>query len=57
MKLVSWIESKDIRQINTGGQMMETRKGDLVVCAIIERWDDFDAAVEALRKLYKGDKP
>lgn len=57
MKLVSWIESKDIRPINTGGQMMETRKGDLVVCAIIERWDDFDPAVEALRKLYKGDKP
>lgn len=54
----SWIETKDIRPINTGSEMMEVRKGDLVVCFVVERWtDDFEAAIEALRKLHCGDKP
>ena len=57
MRLRAWTEQKDIRPLNTGGEMLEVRRGDLVVCFVIERWDDFDAAVEALRKLYKGDKP
>jgi len=57
VRLRAWTEQKDIRPLNTGGEMLEVRRGDLVVCFVIERWDDFDAAVEALRKLYKGDKP
>lgn len=53
----SWIETKDIRPINTGGQSMETRRGDLVVCWVVERWDDFEKAIAALRQLHEGKEP
>lgn len=55
MKTRAWTEFKDIRPINTGGEMLEVRKGDLVVVFVVERWDSFDEAVTALRKLYSKD--
>lgn len=57
MRLRSWIETKDIRPLNTGSEMLEVRKGDLVVCWVVERWDDPEAAIEALRKLLGGKEP
>lgn len=53
----SWIETKDIRPLNTGSEMLEVRKGDLVVCWVVERWDDPEAAIEALRKLIGSKEP
>lgn len=53
-----WRETRDIRALNTGGEMMEVRKDDIVVCFVIERWDDDpDRAIEALRALMKGTQP
>lgn len=53
-----WRETKDIRAINTGHEMMEVRKGDVVVAFVIERWDDDpEKAIDALRCLLKGTRP
>lgn len=57
MKLSAWIETKDIRSLNTGGQMMETRRGDLVVCVVVERWDDAEKALEAAKELLARKEP
>ena len=58
MRLRMWRETKEIRAINTGSEMMEVRKGDVVACFVIERWeDDPEKAIESLRALLKGTQP
>ena len=53
-----WPETKEIGAINTGSEMMEGGKGDLVACFVIERWeDDPEKAIESLRALLKGTQP
>lgn len=49
MKMRIWREERDIRPILTGDGMVEPRRGDTVLVAIIERWSDADAAIEAMR--------
>lgn len=57
VKMSAWIETKDIRSLNTGGQLMESRKGDLVVCVVVERWDDAEKALDAAKALLARKEP
>jgi hypothetical protein len=57
VRLRAWQETKDQRPILTGDGMITPVKGDLVAVLVIERWDNFEAAIEALRKLYQSKEP
>jgi len=48
-----WTEHREMNVINTGHDLLPTRKGDLVMAVVIERWDDLDAAIDQLRKLVR----
>ncbi len=55
MRFRVWSEQKEIRPILTGDGIVEARKGDLVLVAVIERWSDVDEALETMRRLVKPD--
>lgn len=57
MKFRSWLETKDQRPIITGGEMLVTHKGDHVIIAVIEKWDDVEAAIRALQRLTNSEEP
>jgi hypothetical protein len=45
-----WHEHKEIRSTLTGDGIVESRKGDIVLFAVIERWSDASEAIEAMRR-------
>jgi hypothetical protein len=57
VKMECWLETAKFRTIQTGGRPILTQEGQLVALVIIDKWDNFEAAVEALRKLYKREAP
>jgi hypothetical protein len=54
VKFRSWLETKDVRPIPTGGEFLVTHKGDHVIVAVIEKWDDVEAAIKALQTLTRS---
>lgn len=51
MKLRSWTEDRDVRAIQTGDGLMTVHRGDVVVIAVVERWDDAERAIAELCRL------
>ena len=51
MKFRAWREERDQRALTTGDGLMVTHKGDLVIVAVVEKWDDADKAIAALAAL------
>lgn len=51
MKIRVWREFRDIRAIQTGDGIVEIRKGDVVMVAVVERWDDASEAIAAMQRL------
>jgi len=51
MKYRGWLETAEARVITTAGEAMVVHKGDHVIVAVIERWDDIDVAIKALQRL------
>ena len=57
MKFEAWLECAEFRTIQTSGSPILVSKGQLVAVMIIDKWDDVDVALEAIRKLAKGKEP
>ena len=56
MRFEAWLETK-FRTIQTSGSPILVSKGQLVAVMIIDKWDDVDVALDAVRKLAKGKEP
>jgi hypothetical protein len=52
MKSLGYTEDRDVRCINTGAGLVETRKGDFVMVVVVRRWEDLPAELGRLAKLY-----
>jgi len=57
MKFEAWRETAKFRTIQTAGSPILTQEGQLVAVIIIDKWDDVEAALQAIRKLTKGSEP
>ena len=51
MRFRAWREERETRALITGDGMVVANKGDLVIVAIVEKWDDADKAIAALAAL------
>lgn len=57
MKFEAWLESAKFRTIPTAGSPILVQEGQMVAVIIIDKWDDVDVALDAIRKLAKGREP
>lgn len=51
MKVHAWTESERERPILTGDGMVIPRKGDIVMVAIVRRWEDMTEALKQFARL------
>jgi hypothetical protein len=51
MKFAAWSEQRDVRAIQTGDGLLTVHRGDVVVIAVVERWDDAEKAIAELCRL------
>lgn len=57
LKFEAWLESAKFRTIPTAGSPILVQEGQMVAVIIIDKWDDVDVALDAIRKLAKGREP
>ena len=57
MRFEAWLETAKFRTIPTAGSPILISEGQLVAVIIIDKWDDVDVALDAVRKLAKGKEP
>lgn len=51
MKFRAWQETQQVRSIMTGEGPLAAHKGDVVIVAVVERWDDAAAAMAAIARM------
>jgi uncharacterized protein YggE len=55
VKFASWQETRPQRLILTGDGSVTVEQGEVVIVAVVQRWDDAASAMAAIAKLVKVD--
>jgi uncharacterized protein YggE len=53
VKFASWQETRPQRLILTGDGSVTVEQGEVVIVAVVQRWDDAASAMAAIAKLVK----
>lgn len=56
MRFEAWLETAKFRTLQTAGSPILLKEGQFVGVIIIEKWDDIDTALDALRKLMRTEE-